>query len=598
MAGYTRQDTSNNIANGKVIDADDFDAEYNALEAAFNATTGHSHDGSAGEGEPITKVGPSQDLVVSATALTPKATNTLDLGTASIQYKDAYFDGTIDTDILSVSDTATIGSTLGVTGVLTASAGLVGNVTGTVSDVSNHDTGDITEGSNLYYTDARARSAVSATGSLNYNTVTGVFSFTQGSTDTVSEGSSNLYYTTARATADAKAAISVVDDGGDGSLTYSNGVITYTGASPSQVRTHFSGGTGVDISSGVVSIGQPVATNSNVTFGNATISGNLTVNGTTTTVNSNTVHIGDNIITLNSDETGTPSQDAGFAVHRGTSTNVQFIWDESVNRWSTDGQPLQASSFVGPLTGNASTATSATSATTAATLATARTISLGGDLSGSASFNGSSNITITGAVVNDSHTHTMATISDVSATATEVNKLDGFTGSATDLNYANSLRATGVTSTEFDHLDGVTSSIQTQLNSKYVAATQTTGTWQAGTGGTASLVSPAQVAASARLNSPVKAWVSFSGSNGSIRGSAGVASVTRHGAGDYSVNFASGVMSDANYASIAMGSEIGNPPMCNVSLVSQTSSACRVRARTEYIGTPTDPSIVNVTFMR
>ena len=38
MAGYTRQDTSNNIANGNVIDADDFDAEYNALEAGFNAS--------------------------------------------------------------------------------------------------------------------------------------------------------------------------------------------------------------------------------------------------------------------------------------------------------------------------------------------------------------------------------------------------------------------------------------------------------------------------------------------------------------------------------------------------------------------------------
>ena len=47
MAGYTRQDTANNIANGNVIDADDFDAEYNALEAAFNATTGHKHDGTS-----------------------------------------------------------------------------------------------------------------------------------------------------------------------------------------------------------------------------------------------------------------------------------------------------------------------------------------------------------------------------------------------------------------------------------------------------------------------------------------------------------------------------------------------------------------------
>jgi len=48
--------------------------------------------------------------------------------------------------------------------------------------------------------------------------------------------------------------------------------------------------------------------------------------------------------------------------------------------------------------------------------------------------------------------------------------VDGFTGTVTDLNYAKSLRATGVTSTEFNRLDGVTSSIQTQLNAKAVKA--------------------------------------------------------------------------------------------------------------------------------
>jgi hypothetical protein len=52
----------------------------------------------------------------------------------------------------------------------------------------------------------------------------------------------------------------------------------------------------------------------------------------------------------------------------------------------------------------------------------------------------------------------------ITATQAEINKLDGFTGTVTDLNYAKDLRATGVTSTEFDYLDGVTSNVQTQLN--------------------------------------------------------------------------------------------------------------------------------------
>ena len=52
----------------------------------------------------------------------------------------------------------------------------------------------------------------------------------------------------------------------------------------------------------------------------------------------------------------------------------------------------------------------------------------------------------------------------VTASHAELNKLDGFTGTYLDLNYARDLRSTGVTNTEFDYLDGVTSNIQTQLN--------------------------------------------------------------------------------------------------------------------------------------
>jgi hypothetical protein len=43
-------------------------------------------------------------------------------------------------------------------------------------------------------------------------------------------------------------------------------------------------------------------------------SGDLTVGGTTTTINSNVVSIADNIITLNSDEAGVPTQDAGIEI--------------------------------------------------------------------------------------------------------------------------------------------------------------------------------------------------------------------------------------------------------------------------------------------
>lgn len=62
--------------------------------------------------------------------------------------------------------------------------------------------------------------------------------------------------------------------------------------------------------------------------------GDLTVRGTTTTVNSETVTIADNILTLNSDVTGTPTQNAGIEIERGDSTNASLIWDESGDRWA------------------------------------------------------------------------------------------------------------------------------------------------------------------------------------------------------------------------------------------------------------------------
>ena len=107
--GYTRNDTPNNIADGNVINASDIDGEYDAIEAAFNETTGHTHDGTAAEGAPITVLGPVQDFIASATEIKPKTTNTLDIGTNSLQFKDMYLDGTayidgLGEDILVATD--------------------------------------------------------------------------------------------------------------------------------------------------------------------------------------------------------------------------------------------------------------------------------------------------------------------------------------------------------------------------------------------------------------------------------------------------------------------------------------------------------------
>lgn len=137
----------------------------------------------------------------------------------------------------------------------------------TAAKLGNITTANITENTNLYYTDARARAAISITGSGSYNSSTGVITVNGGvtsvntltgavtlTTANITENT-NLYYTDARA----RAAISA----GTG-ITYSTGVITNAGV------TSAVAGTGIGVSSATgavtISIGQAVATNSNVQF--------------------------------------------------------------------------------------------------------------------------------------------------------------------------------------------------------------------------------------------------------------------------------------------------------------------------------------------
>ena len=86
---------------------------------------------------------------------------------------------------------------------------LVGNVTGQVSDVSNHTTTDIAEGTNLYYTTGRFDTALSGKTTADLTEGSNLYytgarfdtAFTAKSTTDLTEGS-NLYYTTARVNTD------------------------------------------------------------------------------------------------------------------------------------------------------------------------------------------------------------------------------------------------------------------------------------------------------------------------------------------------------------------------------------------------------------
>jgi len=85
-----------------------------------------------------------------------------------------------------------------------------------------------------------------------------------------------------------------------------------------------------DLGTGTYTIGLP----DNVTITNdLTVSGNLTVSGTQTIVNTEVIQLADNIITLNSNATGTPTENAGIEVNRGDEPTASLVWNESTDKW-------------------------------------------------------------------------------------------------------------------------------------------------------------------------------------------------------------------------------------------------------------------------
>ena len=154
---YTRQSS---ISDGDTITAALFNNEYNQLVNAFAyssssaGATGHRHDGTAGQGGSVHTIGDLDFLnkiVVDSTnnrwgvfvevssaaveqvriqdgAVVPVTDNDIDLGTSSLEFKDAYFDGTVTSDAFA--------------GPLTGN--VTGNVSGTAATVTTAAQSNIT----------------------------------------------------------------------------------------------------------------------------------------------------------------------------------------------------------------------------------------------------------------------------------------------------------------------------------------------------------------------------------------------------------------------------------------------------------------------
>jgi len=74
----------------------------------------------------------------------------------------------------------------------------------------------------------------------------------------------------------------------------------------------------------------------NLSYGSdLTVTGNLTVQGQSTTIDTTVTTIEDPTITLASTQAGSPAVDIGFIGQRGTSNNVAFVWKESDTLFET-----------------------------------------------------------------------------------------------------------------------------------------------------------------------------------------------------------------------------------------------------------------------
>ena len=132
-----------------------------------------------------------------------------------------------------------------------------------------------------------------------------------------------------------------LSDGGNSDVRITDsGSVTVTYTNSGAINIHGTDtNTDVDVSttnlktrlgqlSGTINIGDSTTSDNDIV-----IRGDLTVQGSTTTVNTETVTIQDNIIVLNSNSAGNPTENAGIEVERGNSANVLVRWNESSDRW-------------------------------------------------------------------------------------------------------------------------------------------------------------------------------------------------------------------------------------------------------------------------